>query len=81
MKKLQIMLPAALVAVGSFAQSSSPTIDMSAANDAADAIGSAVSGLLTGKVMTNILLVIGGALAIWGIFLVVKYIRRGGSKA
>lgn len=80
MKKLQIMLPAALVAVGSFAQSST-TIDMSAANDAADAIGSAVSGLLTGKVMTNILLVIGGALAIWGVFLVVKYIRRGGSKA
>lgn len=55
----------------------SMTVDVSAAGNAADAIGTAISGLITGKIMSNVLLVIGAALAVWGIFLVVKWIRRG----
>lgn len=53
------------------------TVDVAAAGNAADAIGTALSGLITGKIMTNVLLVVGAGLAIWGIFLVVKWVRRG----
>lgn len=65
-------IPSTLLAEGS-----AVTVDVSAAEGAADAIGTAVSGLITGKIMTNILLVVGAGLAVWGLFLVVKYVRRG----
>lgn len=63
-----------------WAQSQSNPIDLSAAETATDNIGSAISGLLTGKVMTNVLLVVAAGLGLWAIFFVIRYIKRGGKQ-
>lgn len=79
MKKIKSALCALALATVSTAAlaEGTMTVDVSAAGNAADAIGTALSGLITGKIMTNVLLVVGAGLAIWGIFLVVKWVRRG----
>lgn len=59
----------------------SVTIDTTAAGNAVDAVGQAVSGLITGKVMTNVLLVVGAGLAIAMIFMGIRWILRGGKAA
>lgn len=64
-----------------FAQASTPTVDVTAAEGSVDAIGTAVSGLLTGKVMTNVLIIIGAGLAIGMVFLAVRWLLKGGKVA
>lgn len=68
----------ALSPVALFAQESggSVTIDLDKAGDVASAMGTEVQSLLTGDVMTAILAVVGASLAIWAVFLVVRFIRR-----
>lgn len=56
---------------------SSNPFDFSDAETQADNMGTAIKDLLTGKIMNNVLTVIGAALSIWGLFLLVKWIRRG----
>lgn len=64
------------------AQSSGSTsVDVSAAEGAIDGVGTAINSLLTGKVMTNVLLIIGAGLAIAMIFLGIRWMLRGGKAA
>lgn len=80
MNKIKAAIASALVAAGSlpvWAEGGSLTLDMTGANNAADAIGTGISGLITGKVLTNVLLVVGAALAIWAVFLVVRWMKKG----
>lgn len=79
MQKLKYWVASAVPALvaGVASAQSSVSVDVSAAENAADAIGTAMSGLINGKIMTNVLLVIGAGLAVYGVFLVVRYVRRG----
>lgn len=79
MQKLKYWVASAIpaLATGVASAQSSVSVDVSAAENAADAIGTAMSGLINGKIMTNVLLVIGAGLAVYGVFLVVRYVRRG----
>lgn len=63
------------------AEGTTPTVDVSAAEGSVDAIGTAISGLLTGKVMTNVLIIIGAGLAIGMVFLAVRWLLKGGKAA
>lgn len=68
---------ATILSLPVLAEGTASSIDLSAAEGSADAIGTALSGLITGKILTNVLLVVGAGLAIWGLFLVVKWVRKG----
>lgn len=51
------------------------------AGQAVDAVGSAISGLISGKITENIFLVLGAGLLITFIFLGVRWMLRGGKTA
>lgn len=75
------LLGSVLVAASAAHAEGSVTVDTTAAGQAVDAVGTAISGLLTGNVMTNVLLVLGAGLAIAMIFMAVRWILRGGKTA
>lgn len=80
-KALGVAVSAASV-VPAFAQEgSSITVDTGNAEDAVGAIGTAISDLLSGSVMTNILLIVGAGLAIACVFMAVRWLLRGGKAA
>lgn len=79
-KALGVALSAASV-VPAFAQEGSITVDTGNAEDAVGAIGTAISDLLSGSVMTNILLIVGAGLAIACVFMAVRWLLRGGKAA
>lgn len=83
MKKVMGWASALLAPVAVFAQASGAnpyeeSIDFEKAGQAADAIGKGVKELIEGSVMSNVLLVVGAALAVWAVFLVIRWIRRAG---
>lgn len=82
-KKTLAVVGSGLLAVPAvFAQSSSTLeVDTDKAGEAVDAIGTAVSDLISGKVTTNILLIIGAGLVIAMIFLGIRWMLRGGKTA
>lgn len=67
----------ALATASAFAQESSNPIDLESASNAATQMGTALKELLTGPVLTAVLAVVGGGLALWAIFKVVKWVRKG----
>lgn len=66
-----------LVAGSAFAEGEASD-PLQGASDAADTIGGAVKGLLEGAVMDNVKDIVLASLAIWGLLLVVRWIRRAG---
>lgn len=80
LRKAGILSAASLPAVGAFADGSS-TIDLSAASTAVSGMQSAITTFVTGDLMTAILAIIGAGLAVFMIFLAVKFIRKGTQKA
>lgn len=57
------------------------TVDTSTAEDAVSAVGTALSGLITGKITENVLLILGAGLVIAAIFLGIRWMMRGGKAA
>ena len=73
-------LPVAIVAGAGtvFASEGSDPDPMKSAKDAADEIGGAVEDLLSTNVIDNVKTIAIAALAVWGVLLVVRWIRRAG---
>ena len=79
MKRKIAMFLAPVVAAGSvFAEGETNPFDLSGATTAATNLGTAVSGLFTNGIQPAVITVVAAALAIWGIFVVVRYVRRAG---
>lgn len=77
MKKLAIALTAGLAGASAFAQEAANNIDLSTAESAATEIAQALKDLLTGEVLSGVLMVVGASLAVWAVIKVVGWIRKG----
>lgn len=80
MKKAGV-LSASLSPLAILAQSSESSIDLSAASTAVTEMKTAVTGFITGDLLTAVLAVVGAGVVIWVFFLAWKFIKRGGQKA
>lgn len=80
-KTLAVVGSGLLAAPALFAEGETLTVDTTKAGQAVDAVGTAVSSLISGKVTTNILLIIGAGLVIAMIFLGIRWMLRGGKTA
>ena len=81
LRKAGVLSASLLPAVSVFAEGASSSIDLSAASTAVTNMQTAITGFITGDLMTAILAVIGAGLALFVLFLAVKFIRRGTQKA
>lgn len=77
MKKLALLTFAGLGTASAFAQEAANNIDLSVAGDAATDIATSLKDLLTGEVLTGVLMVVGASLAVWAVIKVVGWIRKG----
>lgn len=77
LKKIGVFLAPVLASASAFAQEAANSIDLSGAGDAATQLGTAIKELLTGDVMSAVLIVIGAGLSLWALFKVVKWVRKG----
>lgn len=77
MRKIGAAAIASVASVGSALAEGTYTVNLTEAGNAADAVGDALSTLLTGKVMTNVLLVVGAGLALWAVFAVIRWMKKG----
>lgn len=77
MKKLALALTAGLAGASAFAQEATTNIDLSTAESAATEIAQALKELLTGEVLSGVLMVVGASLAVWAVIKVVGWIRKG----
>lgn len=82
-KRAALTAACAVASLPAFAEGTGTTmtVDTTAAGNAADAIGSAISELISGKITTNVLLVVGAGLVIFAVFLAVRWCLRGGKTA
>lgn len=62
-------------------ESGSLSIDTAKAEQAVTAVGTAISGLISGKITENIFIVLGAGLIITFVFLGVRWMLRGGKTA
>lgn len=52
--------------------------DLSKAEKAAEDLGNAVGTLFTDSILPAVIVVVSASLAIWGLFVVIRWIRRAG---
>lgn len=76
-KKVGLVMGSLLLPVAMFAQEGENPIDLSAAADAADDISSALSTLLTGKVLDALLVVLGALVVLWVVRKIPSWIGAG----
>lgn len=76
-KKLGLVMGSLVLPCAIFAQESSNPIDLSAAGTAADNISSAMSSLLTGKVLDALLVVLGALVVLWVVRKIPSWIGAG----
>lgn len=81
MKKRILTALACAASLPVFAQDNTSTIDLSAASTAVTSMSDAVTGFITGDLLTALLAVIGAGVVIWVVFLAWKFIKRGGQRA
>lgn len=80
-KTLAVVGSSLLTVPAVFAEGETMTVDTTKAGQAVDAVGTAISSLISGKVTTNILLILGAGLVIAMLFLGVRWMLRGGKTA
>lgn len=76
-----LALVAATAPAALFAQESSSSIDLSAAEDACDSIKTALTTLMTTKVIPAVLALLAVGISLWAIFFIVRQSKRGAAQA